>query len=110
MNEALFSKLPKEIINYIIKYDGKLLYKDGKYTNRIPSYDERFKILAPVPQKMKIYVDYNMPTTDIGFSIHIKFTNDDFLLTVQKYAYGNYIYYTFINKKNITINQYKTLL
>jgi len=107
----LFSKLPKEIIHYILKYDGRICYRNGDYINRIHKYDHRYKILEPIPQKMKFCVisEIPIPPND-GFAIYIKFSNNIFILIVQKYAYGKHIYYSFINKKNISINQHKTLL
>ena len=40
-----FSKLPKDIINYILLYYGQIKYKDGKYINIISIFDERYKLL-----------------------------------------------------------------
>ena len=107
----VFSKLPKELIHYILKYDDKIYYRNGEYINKIPKYDPRYKIIEPIPKRMRFYVrsDFPLPPED-GFSIYINFTNNIHVLIVQKYAYGKHIYYTFINKKNITINQHKTLL
>lgn len=40
-----FSKLPVEIINIIINYTDVVVYRYGKYLNRISKDDKRYKII-----------------------------------------------------------------
>ena len=42
---ADFSKLPIELINIIINYTDVVIYRDGKYINRIKQDDERYNII-----------------------------------------------------------------
>lgn len=57
-----FLYLPKELLNVILEYDGKIKYKytkgnykNGNYINIIHKYDERYKIIHPIiSRKLKI--------------------------------------------------------
>jgi hypothetical protein len=40
--------LPKEIINIIIEYDGRIKYRKGKYINIIDKKDSRYNIIEQV--------------------------------------------------------------
>lgn len=40
-----FSKLPNEIINIIINYTDIVVYRHGKYLNRISKNDKRYNII-----------------------------------------------------------------
>ena len=42
----IFAKLPKELINSILPYDGRIKYKDGIYTNIISKNDSRYDLLS----------------------------------------------------------------
>lgn len=59
---ADFSKLPIELINIIINYTDIVVYRDGKYLNRISKYDERYnmikKRLSPIWFGIHKYIFY----------------------------------------------------
>ena len=40
--------IPKEIINLILKYDGRIKDRKGKYINIIDKKDSRYNIIEPV--------------------------------------------------------------
>lgn len=41
-----FSKLPNELIHMILNYTGKVIYRYGKYMNRLQSDDYRYSIVS----------------------------------------------------------------
>jgi len=48
-----FFNFPKELINIILDYDGRLKYNKGKYINIIHKYDFRYDIISDVIHKKK---------------------------------------------------------
>ena len=42
------SYLPKELIDIILEYDGRIKYKKGKYVNIIHKNDIRYKIINKI--------------------------------------------------------------
>ena len=45
----LFSYLPTDVVHHILKYTGKIKYRNGKYMNQIVTDDNRYKILQTIP-------------------------------------------------------------
>jgi hypothetical protein len=57
MNNQLIEKfgyLPDEIIHQIINYTDVVVYRHGKYINRVNKMDERYKIVEKIPRPIKI--------------------------------------------------------
>jgi hypothetical protein len=57
MNNQLLEKfkyLPNEIINQIINYTDIVVYRYGKYMNRISKDDKRYKLVEKIPKPIKI--------------------------------------------------------
>ena len=44
------NRLPLELVNRILEYDGRIKYRYGKYMNQIAPDDDRYKLLLTVPQ------------------------------------------------------------
>lgn len=44
-------KLPKELVNIILEYNGSIKYRNGKYMNKISHNDSRYNLLLTIPQK-----------------------------------------------------------
>ena len=65
--------IPKELIDLILNYDGRIKYTKGKYVNIIHKYDFRYSIINPlIIKKLKI-----MKTMDIrGHRFYCEFGFD----------------------------------
>jgi hypothetical protein len=50
MNKLLV-KLPMDIINHILYYDGTIKYRNGMYMNQLPKTDKRYEMLRKCPRK-----------------------------------------------------------
>lgn len=45
--------IPKELVNIILEYDGRIKYRKGEYINIIHKDDFRYDIIQPVINKKK---------------------------------------------------------
>lgn len=46
-------RLPLELLNIILEYDGRIKYKKGKYLNIIHKYDSRYNVIEEIISKKK---------------------------------------------------------
>jgi hypothetical protein len=49
-----FSYLPFDLINLILGYSNIIVYRNGKYINRIDKKDKRYNLLIKIPRPIKI--------------------------------------------------------
>jgi hypothetical protein len=49
-----FKNLPDELIHHIINYTDVVVYRHGKYINRLIKNDQRYKVLMSIPIPIKI--------------------------------------------------------
>jgi len=49
-----FKYLPDELIHIIINYTNVLVYRHGKYMNRLNKYDERYNLVSSITRPIKI--------------------------------------------------------
>ena len=54
--------IPKDVLNIILEYDGRIKYKNGKYIDIIHKRDKRYNIIQPIIIK-KILIT---KTTNLG--------------------------------------------
>lgn len=91
-------KLPYELINIILEYDGRIKYKYKqsnsidyhKYVNIIHKNDSRYETIKPVIVK-KIYImKYELTTSPNDNSFYFQFTFDNQPMVVLCYDYNSY--------------------
>ena len=49
-----FKTLPDELIHYIINYTDVIVYRHGKYINRLNDNDKRYEILMSISKPIKL--------------------------------------------------------
>lgn len=119
--DKLCKKLPCELVNIILDYDGQIKYKYKtknsidyhKYVNVIHKHDNRYSIITPVIDKKKnIIMDAYVSPVDTGFFFEVTFDNRPNLLLCYDYnwSYNNQfeIYYTNISRTWCESDQIRT--
>ena len=49
-----FTMLPDVLIHKIINYTNIITYRNGKYIDRIPKNDNRYKVIETIPRPIKV--------------------------------------------------------
>jgi hypothetical protein len=93
--KEIWKILPNDILNIILKYDGKIKYRNGKYINQLNIKDRKFNLLNQIliiktNLKIKKYFSYNS-NKDIGFYFRIQFTNIKIAGIICDYYDNEYI-------------------
>ena len=92
----LFKKLPYELVNLILDYDGRIKYKYKqknhidyhKYVNVIHKYDERYNIITPIiDKKQKIMKDTETRPNETCFYFEFAFDNKPNVMLCYDYNY-----------------------
>jgi hypothetical protein len=106
----VWSKLPTDIINHILGYDGTMTYRNGKYINKIPNPDENYPLIL---ERMKIqryrrflskmsFVTIQIDTGIMEKEICFWATNNGLKITLFEWDYDNHI---FIQEKMLYTNR-----
>jgi hypothetical protein len=64
--------IPKDLLDVILEYDGRIKYKNGKYVNIIHKNDERYNILTSIICK-KIDIMKTIEISGSGFYFEFGF-------------------------------------
>ena len=80
--------IPKELLNIILEYDGKIQYKNGKYVNIIHKNDHRYYIIQKVVLN-KLLIMKDIDLADDGFYFEINFDIDKKVGLYYDYNLGN---------------------
>lgn len=60
--------IPKELLHIILEYDGRIKYRNGKYTTIIDKNDERYNIITPlIRKKTEILKKITVPGRSFNF-------------------------------------------
>ncbi len=82
----IFKYLPMEVIQIIIKYDGKIKYRNGVFVNQIMKNDHRYKLLLNVPRIITHSLDNYYRTQNgtiiSGKSAYVIFPSPSFYSTI----------------------------
>jgi len=93
MNSLLWNKLPNDIVNNILLFDGKIKYRNGEYINQININDYNFLLQIPKPiNHNKVY------NQNLNHELIVYFSNNKKTLTfdwfmdrdVYKISYVNH--------------------
>ena len=95
--DNFFTKLPYELVNIILDYDGQIKYKYKtknsidyhKYVNVIHKYDERYNIIAPIiHKKQTIMKDTDTSPVDTSFYFEFAFENQPNVMLCYDYNWS----------------------
>ena len=98
INENNTKKLPYELVNIILEYDGRIKYKYKDknaidyhtFVNVIHKHDTRYNIIKPIiDKKHKIMMDIEMMPDDKSFYFEFSFDNQPSLSLCYDYTYNN---------------------
>jgi hypothetical protein len=85
-----FTTIPKELLNIILEYDGRIKYKNGKYVNIIHKNDQRYKIIIPIiNKKLLIIKNIQLDGSSFYFEIGFDITNKVGLCWDYNFSYEN---------------------
>lgn len=100
--------LPKDIVNLILEFDGRIKYRKGEYINCISKHDDRYNLLSKlkIPTPVKYTMDYDC-THKEHFEYSIKF-NEFYTLSVWNVIYNppskiQYFFYKDSNSFNFWV-------
>jgi hypothetical protein len=103
---------PKELINIILEYDGRIKEKKGKYVNIIHKYDLRYNIIKNIiSKKLEIMLNITL-ANDSGFYFEFEF--DKYkrvgLCYDYNFSYKNKFEICYYDWRNNGIKQIRTYL
>jgi hypothetical protein len=89
-----FSKLPSDLINMILDYTGKVIYRYGKYMNRLDKNDYRYDMIKKIRRPIWIGNSKYIIKYIIWDSFEIKY-----LLYIHTYNTGNK--FSYLTRKTV---------
>ena len=91
----IWSQLPKDIVNYILLFDTKIKYRNGKYMNQLPKDNKTYNLLLQIPRPISPnYID-NL------YRLVVQFTHEDRSLLFMHVISHDIYKISYNNKKRI---------
>jgi hypothetical protein len=96
--DFLFKKLPYELVNSVLEYDGRIKYKYKQknaidyhnYINVIHKHDKRYNTITPIiSKKLKIMKDTTISPVDTSFYFEFAFDKQPKLVLCYDYNWSN---------------------
>ena len=109
-NNNLLSNLPVVLVNLILEYSNIIIYRNGKYINRIYNSDIRYDLIKKIPRPIKINNNqYYIGLSEKGrkvIKIYITYTiyeKNISIITSENHVGRNGLIYTTKDKDNVFI-------
>ena len=108
--DKLCKKLPYELVNIILDYDGQIKYKYKtknsidyhKYVNVIHKHDERYNVITPIiGKKQKIMKETEISSNKLGFEFVVSFDKQPCMLLCYENnkSITNNFFISYVNMK-----------
>ena len=105
------SYIPKELLDIILAYDGRIKYKNGKYVNIIHKNDERYNIITPIiSKKMEIMQNIELSGSGFYFEFGFDICKSVGLVYDYNFSYTNKFEICYYDWRNDIIKQIRTYL
>lgn len=104
--------IPKDVLNIILDYDGRIKFIKGHYVNRIYKYDLRYNIILPIIIKKIVIIEKNTQLIEnSGFYFEFGFDNNNLFGLCYDYNFSSpqkfeICYYNFKNDLFLQIRTY----
>jgi hypothetical protein len=78
IDQQIFQKIPRDILHVILSYYGEIVYRHGKYLNRISKNDPRLQLYRPMIHTVSdtSLSDYVCSTSTVYFEKRVPFILD----------------------------------
>ena len=100
----MYRNLPIEIVNIILDYDGRIKYRDGKYTDQINTQGKKYQT---VKQNIinKLSIKKQMSKNGNNFYLDIPLNKELGVIYDNKWYGGGFMVSFYKNKRNTLLNQ-----
>lgn len=103
--------IPKELIDIILEYDGRIKYKNGKYVNIVHKYDERYDMINTlVSKKMQIMKTIELHGSKFYFEFGFDASEGVGLVYDYNFSYKNTFEICHYDFRNGDMKQIRTYL